>query len=415
MGVGAKTGLVIAAVVGTVLAARLSLERKQQSRPRVWTELVAQQDVVEAFVGYGTVVGAPSVTVSAEVDGRVRAVTARAGQRVAARHPLLALDSNPFAWKVERARAAVAARDADRERAVLAVEQARRRAQWAEKERARVEDLFASGVQSDEAAAQARHRSWIAALEVAVQLQRVEVASAEALAAESELADALQEAARSIVRAPIAGEIMEIGVQRGEWVQAGAVGVAPTRLFTIAPDGALDVEVNVQQRQAARVQLGQIASVTLPTLASRPLRARVVSKLAAAPGPIDGTALMRLRLEELAPGVRVGFTGTVRIPIEERSRVPAIPNHALHSAPRRYGPRRPRPGARSTRTERAWVIRDGLVAERTLVAGFRGDTHTEILAGISLGEAVITGPYALVRSIGVGDAVIPIRAPLAGR
>lgn len=409
-----KIGVAMVTIVGVGVTAWLRLERMHASRPKVWIERVARHDVVEGVVAKGTVVRAPSVIVSADADGRVSAVTARTGQRVAVGDPLLVLDPRPFALKVERARAAVAARKADKERAVLAVEQASSRARLADSGRARGERLFAVGIESAQAVGEATHRALVADLEVVAQRHKVAGAVAEAFAAAAALADALREADRSVVRAPTGGEIVEIGVEQGQWVHAEAIGVAPTTLLTIAPAGASEIEVHLEQGQATRAQVGQSASVTLETLSASRLRARVVSKRAGAAGRLDGTAPLRLRLEEQPPGVRVGLTATVRIPIEARSQVPAIPNHAVRSAPRHGAPRRG-PVARAARTETAWVIRDGLVRERTLVTGLRGDTHTEVLAGLTLGESVVTGPYALVRSIGVGDAVIPVRAPIVSR
>jgi HlyD family secretion protein len=247
------------------------------------------------------------------------------------------------------------------------------------------------------------------------QRHRVVGAVAEAFAAEAAWADALREADRSIVLAPTGGQIGEIGVEQGRWVHAGAAGVAPTTLLVITSTGPPEVEVRVEQRQAARVQVGQDASVTLEALSPRPLRARVVSRREVMSEGIDGTARLRLRLEERPHGVRVGLRATVRISIEERFQVPAIPNHAVRSESAGRAAPQKGTGARATRTETAWVIADGLVGERRLLGGLRGDTHTEVLAGLTLGESVITGPYALVRSIGVGDAVIPVPAPIVSR
>lgn len=415
MGGSTKIGVAVVAVVGVCLAAWLRLERMQASRPRVWTERVAQHDVVEMVVGHGTVVGAPSVIVSADTDGRVSSVTARVGQRVSAGDPLVLLDPTPFALKVERARAVVAAKEADKQRAVFATEQARGRAELAERQSARAVRLFALGVESVQAVAEAHHRARVSEWEVMAQRHRVAVAAAEALAADAELADALKEADRSVVRAPTDGEIVEVRVGPRRWVYPGSPGVPPTPLVAISRRAAPDVEVFVEQRQAVRVRLGQSASLMLEAISPRPFPLRVVSVRNVRAGTVAGAVPIRLRLEGQPAGVRNGIEGTVRIALGGRSNVVAIPNQAIRSARRRQDARRTNPGGRSSRTEAAWVVRGGLVKERMLVTGLRGDSHTEVLAGLSLGESVITGPYAVVRSIGVGDAVIPVRAPIVSQ
>lgn len=144
----------------------------------------------------------PTLELGVLVSGVVERVDARVGQRVKAGELLLRLEAAPFQARVAAARARVAARRA-------ALDQARR-------DLTRAEELYEQTLLSDYELASAR-RAELAA--------RADLAEAEAALTEARLA-----LARSRLRAPVAGRVVEVRSWPGQAVQ-NACAIQPLILL----------------------------------------------------------------------------------------------------------------------------------------------------------------------------------------
>lgn len=237
------------------------------------------------------------VTVIApQVSGYVTAVNVRDFATVTAGQPLAVIDQRIYRQRVEQAQAQVAAqqatlansRQAAASRAAslgaqgAALLNAQAQLLRARADMARVDDLVTDGSvslrerdqtraalrQAEAGVAQAR-----AAQEIARQdVRTVEVGrggqEAGVAGAEAALRLARIDLANTVIRAPEAGRLSEVGVRVGQYVQAGSqlMFLVPADIWVIA---------NFKEVQTARIAVGQRASFTVDALANARLTGRV--------------------------------------------------------------------------------------------------------------------------------------------
>ncbi|UIJ45156.1 HlyD family secretion protein [Sphingomonas cannabina] len=237
-----------------------------------------------------------TTVISPQVSGYVTQVTVRDFEEVRAGQPLVVIDDRIYRQRVQQAEAQVAssqatlanADQAARSRAAsfaaqeAAVANARAQLLRAEADMARVNDLVTDGSVSlrerDQTLAalrqaQAGLRQAIAAREIARQdIRTVEVGrggqQAGVAGAEAARRAAEIDFANTVIRAPEAGRLSEVGVRLGQYVTAGSqlMFLVPAETWVIA---------NFKEAQTARMAVGQPASFTVDALANARLTGRV--------------------------------------------------------------------------------------------------------------------------------------------
>jgi multidrug resistance efflux pump len=176
------------------------------------------------------------VTVTPDIDGAVRSVFVKAGDRVLAGDPLFALDDGETLAEVKRAEARLARATAEISLRRAEAKAAHARAEAVRLEAARLRSSVErfrplrqeaiSEEQFDQMAAEAEAAafSWRSAQEAArAGDATAEAAAQEAHVAEAELAEARAAHQRTIMRAPVAGSVLRVDARAGEAARAGAV------------------------------------------------------------------------------------------------------------------------------------------------------------------------------------------------
>lgn len=237
-----------------------------------------------------------TTVISPQVSGYVTRVFVQDFADVRAGQPLVQIDDRIYRQRVEQAQAQVAAQQATlsnaqqtaRSRAAsfgaqdAAVANAEAQLQRAQADLARVNDLATDGSVSlrerDQTLATLRQaeaglRQARAAREIARQdIRTVEVGrggqQAGVSGAEAALRLAQIDLANTVIRAPEAGRLSEVGVRNGQYVTAGSqlMFLVPADVWVIA---------NFKEAQTARMRVGQPASFTVDALANARLQGRV--------------------------------------------------------------------------------------------------------------------------------------------
>lgn len=234
--------------------------------------------------------------ISPQLNGYIAEVLVADFQPVAAGTPLFRIDDRIYRQRLEQARSTLAAREADlansaqtgaSRRATVGARDADIASAEAQLTRARadmvrVADLAADGSVSlrerDQAeatlkSAQAAVRQAQAGREVARQDERSVGVSRHGLVAAVEGAQAAVrlaeiDLANTVITAPEAGRVSQVGARRGQYVTAGSqlVSLVPPQLWVIA---------NFKERQAGRMVEGQAATVTIDALGDKQFRGRI--------------------------------------------------------------------------------------------------------------------------------------------
>jgi multidrug resistance efflux pump len=237
-----------------------------------------------------------TTVIAPQVSGYVTAVGVRDFEQVARGQELVRIDDRIYRQRVEQAEAQVAgqqatlanATQAARSRAAsfqaqeAAVANAQAQLMRAQADMARVNDL----VQDRSVSLRERDQTLAALRQAEAQLRQAEAARAIAQqdirtvevgrggqqagvsGAEAARRLAAIDLANTVIRAPEAGQVSEVGVRLGQYVTAGS-----QLLFLVPPETW--VIANFKEAQTARIRVGQRAWFTVDALAGATLTGRV--------------------------------------------------------------------------------------------------------------------------------------------
>ncbi len=261
-----RYGLPVLAVLGLVFAAWVVLSGRPD---RSMTEPPVSPPRVPAEQRGGTVSGAGLVEPASElvalsplVPGVVSKLMVTAGDRVVAGQLLLVLDSRDAEAALKEAEAAREFADKSLVSARVDVANARRQL-----------DLLL-GVSDPAAVAEQQRLDRRQALATAD--ARAAVAEADRARAEAAIASARTEIARRQIRAPRAGEILQVRTRAGQYVTAGPGPNNADAPITMGQTRPLHVRVDVDETEINRVRRGSAAMVSTRGPGARQVSARFV-------------------------------------------------------------------------------------------------------------------------------------------
>jgi HlyD family secretion protein len=307
--------------------------------PKIEAARVLRRDVVESVVAAGRVAAPNRVSIGAQIVGIVARVPVAEGQVVKAGQPLVVLDASEL-------RAAEAQAQATLENAASHLERSRR--------------LHAQGFVGASALDDAR--------------RNFDVARTQLDAARAKLA-------YTVIKAPAGGTLIARNVERGELVQPGKV------LMVLSPAGETQIVLQIDERNLARLKLGQRALASADAYAEERFDAEVVY---INPG-IDaqrGTVEVKLAVPRPPGYLRQDMTVSVDIETGRKAATLALAADAVRDA---AGPA-------------PWVlaVRNGRTVRQPVKLGLRGDAVVEIVEGLAEGELAVRAGNATITA---GQAV----------
>jgi multidrug efflux pump subunit AcrA (membrane-fusion protein) len=188
-------------------------------------------------------------------------------------------------------------------------------------------------------------------------------------AASKRLAIAQLAADRMTVRAPRAGTVTSV------LTAVGAPADGTTPIMTVADLGALAVDVDVSEFDAAKVRVGQKATISVDALGGASYTGSVeVEALAGVDNGGVVTFPVRLTMSPGATGVKPGMSASVRIVVDERRGVTVLPLEAVANA--------------GTRATVAMVGAQGRVTSRAVALGVADNKFVEVRRGLRPGDRV---------------------------
>ncbi|MBL9078161.1 MAG: efflux RND transporter periplasmic adaptor subunit [Planctomycetes bacterium] len=335
----------------------------RQPPPRVLVHTVAR-GTVEATVANtraGTVNARRRAKLAPGTGGQVAVLHVQEGDRVTAGQVLMELWSADL--KAQRALA-----ESEVLRATALADEAQQRAELAEREAQRQRELQAEGASSgervdraDSEARAARSAQQAATAQAAVGRRQIEVVDAQL--------------ERTLVRAPFAGIIAEVNGEVGEFVTPSPVGIPTPPAVDLIDDGAPYVTAPIDEIDAARVQVGMPARVTLDAFADRTFVGRVRR---IAPYVLDREKQARtvdVEVEFAEPvadaALLAGYSADVEILLAQRDDAVRVPTEAV------------RDGTVFVR------LADGTLALRPVTTGLTNWRFVEVTAGLAAGDVVV--------------------------
>lgn len=362
----------IGTAVGLVLTAALVAAIVISTRPRpvpmsarFRTASVTQGPLVREVRATGRVGAVSTISVGAEISGRVAAVEATWNQRVKAGEVLARFDVSALeAQRVQSAAVALSAR------AQLA--QAKADLAQAQRNKARADELFAQKVQST-----SEHEAATTALTVA---QSRKSAAEATLAAQSALATvARSNLEHAVIRSPIDGVVIARNVDPGQTVTS--MLTTPV-LFTVAADlRRMEVLAAVDEADIAQIAVGQSAEFSVTGWAGRTFLGTVTEVRNAAQIVQDVvTYSVVLAVDNVDLALRPGMTASVRIRTGQVDAAHKVPTASLRFTP---------PDSERSAADSVWTLEGDVLTAHAVRPGLSDGEETAIEGELAVGTAVL--------------------------
>lgn len=240
------------------------------------------------------------------------------------------------------------------------------------------------------------------------------------------------------IESPIDGIVTKRNVEEGETAVVGFTNNPSVVLLIVADMSVIEAEIEVDETDVPNVKFGQKTKVTIDALPERTFTAKVTeignSPINATSATVGGVRQATnfkvvVTLDGEIPEVRPGFTCTADITTAERENAVSVPIQALTVRELTFDPqgkvvkpkapekgRRPaaggveaaelKPGFTRKEVEGVFTLDKENKAQFVQVkTGVSGDKHFEVLEGLKVGDRVVTGPFASVRTLTDGSAV----------
>ena len=312
----------------------------------------------------GTVQTRQRASLSPEMGGLVVELPARKGRRVAAGEVVLRLSDADYQAQVALQERSLEAARAAASEACLTAEQAKR-------DDARYDTLAREGVISAELGEQARSRRDAADAGCVAARARVRQA-------ESALALARAQLAKTVLRAPFPGVVAELKTELGEWITPAPPGVPiPPVIELIAPE-EIYISAPLDEVDVGKVRVGQPVRITMDAYPGQGFPGKVVR---VAPYVLDIQEQNRtFEIEaEFDPdtltvadrqGLRPGTSADVEVILAAKDGVLRVPTSALMEG------------------NRVLVVERDTLVERPVTTGLRNWEFVEVTGGLSSGDLV---------------------------
>jgi HlyD family secretion protein len=350
-------GVVLVAAAVGVVAFASTRPRPAPLGARFRTGAVTEGGLVREVRATGYLEAVSTVSIGAEISGRVASVEVDFNQRVKAGQVLARFDI--AALEAQRAQSAAVALSA---KAQLA--QARSDLEQALRNKGRADQLFAQQAQSA-----TEHEAAVTALAIA----QARVSASEAtLAAQNAMATvAKTNLDHAVIRSPIDGVVITRNIDPGQTV---ASMLTTPVLFTVAADlRKMEVLASVDEADISEVAVGQTAQFTVTAWQGRTFTGTVTEVRNAARVVQDVVTYGAvLEVDNLDLALRPGMTASVRVRTGAMEKAVQVPNAALRFTP---------PGEAKSEQARVWLHENGALVSRTVTPGLSDGERTAITRG----------------------------------
>jgi RND family efflux transporter MFP subunit len=355
---------------------------KETSPPKqVKVVRVIDTPLERTTIALGSLAAFDQATISVKVPGRLRSITVDLGSLVQRGQLIAQIEPQDYQLRVQQAEAAVAqARvrlglpttgtndNIDQEQTSL-VRQASVLAEEARANRDRLASLLEQGItpRAQVDTAEASYKVALSRLEDA----REEIHNRRAVLAQrrSELEIARQQLADVSVYAPFEGAIQEKRASVGEYLAAGAP------LATIVRMDPLRLRAEVPEREVPNVRVGQTVRVT--TEGDPNVYTGHIARLSPTITPQNRMLMVEAEVKNTNGALRPGSFARAEIVTDDRGMSLTVPTRAIINF---------------AGVEKIIVVKDGKAVEKPITTRRRTTEWTEVVSGVTVGEAVVLEP-----------------------
>jgi len=178
-------------------------------------------------------------------------------------------------------------------------------------------------------------------------------------------------------KAAIAGTVLEVKAQEGN--------LSPVQepLAIVADLAKMNVEAQLNEIDAGKVQLGSKVTVTSKVLGNTTIQGTIsqIAPEAVAQPSVQGNASptvgVKIRLDQVPTGLKSGFTVAIDFIVATKAGILAVPQEALFQ---------------EGKQNYVYRIQAGRLHKTEVKMGIGNDTHQEITSGLTAGDLVVLNP-----------------------
>ena len=407
-------GVVVIVLVLLVAGSKMGWFGKKGNFKSVTVKEVTLQDIVETVSATGKIQPEVEVKISSEVSGEILDLPFKEGQEVKEGDLLVRINPDLIQSAVNRSQASY-------QNVRAGLEQAEANLKQAKADYERNKSLFDKGVIS-----KADWDRSIAAYETAVASKNSAYYNVQSAAAT--VNEAKDNLGRTTIYAPMNGTISKLNVERGERV-VGTQQMAGTDILTVANLNNMEVEVDVNENDIVKVEIGDSTIVEVDAYLKKEFKGVVTEIANSAEGSLTADQVTNFKVKvrileesykDLTEGkpetyspFRPGMTATVDIITSQRKNAIAVPISAIviktdtSSVKKPFGKSEFEDDSISSEEEKfecVFVEANGKAKLKVVKTGIQDDTNIEITSGLTEDDKIITGPYNVVsKTLNPGD------------
>ena len=372
---------------------------------------VAQTTIVETVSATGKIQPEIEVKISSEVSGEIIALPIKEGKQVKKGDLLVRINPDLYESGVNRSVASMSTTKAGLSQADAQVKEAKANYD-------RNKKLFEKGIISKS--------EWdriVSAYEVAV--ANKQSAYYQVQSASATVTEAKDNLGRTTIYAPADGTISLLNVELGERV-LGTQQMAGTEILRIANLNNMEVEVDVNENDIVKVNIGDSANIEVDAYLKREFKGIVTSISNSASSTLTADQVTNFKVkvrilkesyQDLLEGkpqnfspFRPGMTATVDIITKRKENIVAVPISAvvikddttsvkkdIVAELDKKEQEQKGTAPKSDKKYECVFVKVGDKAKlRVVKTGIQDDTNIEIISGLKPGEEIIIGPYTTV-------------------
>lgn len=375
----------------------------------VRVEEVALRDLVATVSATGHIEPKTQVDITTDVAGRIIDLPVTEGQDVVEGQLLLQIDPAQFRASVNRSEAALAQARAAEAQQRAAYMQAQRDADRFVALQERGSDFVtATEVEQAVTNAEVQNRLW-------------ESADHQVQQAVANLEQAQDQLAKTTIRAPMAGKVTRLNVERGETAVVGTMNNPGSLLLTVADLSLMEAVIEVDETDIPEIAIGDSAWIEIDAFPDRRF-AGIVTKIGnSSIVPINraqqGTSNqaidfeVRIELRDPPPGIRPDLSATADVVTDTRVQVASVPITSLtlldasevEAIPNENLPAGD--GTNGRDVEGVFVVEGDIARFVPVEVGIAGENYFEVVSGVEPGTVVISGSFQAIRDLRDGDPI----------
>ena len=410
-------GIVVLILLALVAGKSMGMFGKKGNIKEVEFKTVALLDIVETVSATGKIQPEIEVKISSEVSGEILDLPFKEGQQVKKGDLLVRVNPDLIQSAVSRSQASYQNVKAGLQQADASLKEAKANYD-------RSKSLFERGVIS-----KADWDRAIGAFETATASRSSAYYSVQSAAAT--VNEAQDNLGRTTIYAPMSGTISLLNVELGERV-VGTQQMAGTEILRVANLNNMEVEVDVNENDIVKVQIGDSTIVEVDAYLKKEFKGVVteIANSAASALTADQVTNFRVKVRILEESYadllegkpesyspfRPGMTATVDIITNKRNNSIAVPISSIVIKTESEMTEKKTDSKTSDseeiktedeeKFECVFVNDNGVAKLEKVKTGIQDDTNIEIISGLSEGVEIITGPYNMVsKTLKPGDKI----------